>query len=370
VRSFIYKQPKLALGVNIAIAVMASGKAGAGVLASGTLPVVPQVGSWLPQGVVRKMLSGERSRFSINKVLELRPMSKSIACDDVNTTPSAVNEPMSYQQARLWLQSYNAGPYAVLKYKGNVPYRETCNYVPRVMKYYGEKLDTTPYDEYIVDSARKYGLDPQLIRAVMKAESDFHVKTVSGAGARGLMQVMPCVWSHVQEKYHLPWSYTAGVFEPQKNIEVACAYLAWLRYDFLPRHFANFEVSSDAPVAVVRDRGVPSRKTPRISVQAQPVSAAAAYLQAVAQLRNVSATPEEKAARSAASIIGNLGWDALSTSINTTSQERVATKVSGLKDTATATLQRVEVIMSSQKPKKKRGDRAMLRTRKANRRNT
>src|SRR4029079_1130389 len=70
-------------------------------------------------------------------------------------------KPMSYEEARLWLQSYNAGPYALLKYKGTVPYRETRNYVPRVMKYYQEDLSDTPYESYIATSAQKYGLDPQ-----------------------------------------------------------------------------------------------------------------------------------------------------------------------------------------------------------------
>jgi hypothetical protein len=148
--------------------------------------------------------------------------------------------PMSYDEVRLWLQSYNAGPYACLKYKGDVPYRETQNYVPRIMKFYQQDLSDTPYDSIIVEKASKYGLDPQLIRAVMKAESDFDKKTVSHAGARGLMQVMPCVWSEVKKRYDFQWDYDSEVFDPAKNVEVACAYLAWLRYDFLPRHFRNF----------------------------------------------------------------------------------------------------------------------------------
>jgi hypothetical protein len=79
---------------------------------------------------------------------------------------------------------------------------------------------------------------------------------------------MPVVWNDISAKYHVDWDYSTEVFEPKKNIEVACAYLAWLRYDFLPRHFAAFDPNPVAPVVLVRDRdlGVPPREGPRIVV--------------------------------------------------------------------------------------------------------
>jgi hypothetical protein len=212
------------------------------------------------------------------------------------TTASAENfvpQPLSREEARLWLQAYNAGPYALLKYKGNVPYKETQNYAPRVFKYYMENLKDTPYEPFIQESAKKYGLDPQFIRAIMKTESDFRNTCKSGAGACGLMQVMPAVWSEIKGKYGLEWDYASGVFEPQKNIEVACAYLAWLRYDFLPRHFAEYEQDPAAPVALVRDkdRGVPDRPTPRIETAvASAVAPATAPAQAAASQAAAPAT--------------------------------------------------------------------------------
>src|SRR5690606_34693820 len=78
------------------------------------------------------------------------------------TSEVRTGTPMSYDEVRLFLQSYNAGPYACLKYKGTVPYRETQNYIPKIMKYYQQDLSNTPYDSIIVEKATKYGLDPQL----------------------------------------------------------------------------------------------------------------------------------------------------------------------------------------------------------------
>lgn len=47
------------------------------------------------------------------------------------------------------------------------------------------------YDYLISKAARKHGMDPALIKAVIEAESDFDPEAHSRAGAVGLMQLMP-----------------------------------------------------------------------------------------------------------------------------------------------------------------------------------
>ncbi len=49
----------------------------------------------------------------------------------------------------------------------------------------------TRFDEYIRQAAALYQIPEQLVRAVIKVESDYDPRAVSYAGARGLMQLMP-----------------------------------------------------------------------------------------------------------------------------------------------------------------------------------
>lgn len=50
---------------------------------------------------------------------------------------------------------------------------------------------TTAYDQQIKQSGYRHNVDPQLIKAIIKAESDFDCNATSQKGAQGLMQLMP-----------------------------------------------------------------------------------------------------------------------------------------------------------------------------------
>lgn len=80
-------------------------------------------------------------------------------------------------------------------------------------------MDITKYDHLIAQAADKYEIDPALVKAVIKAESNFNKQAVSPAGACGLMQLMPKTADSLQ---------VADVFHPGNNIEGGVRYLRYL----------------------------------------------------------------------------------------------------------------------------------------------
>jgi soluble lytic murein transglycosylase-like protein len=50
---------------------------------------------------------------------------------------------------------------------------------------------SSPYDAQITAAATKYGIDPALLKGLIRQESNFDASAQSGAGAQGLTQLMP-----------------------------------------------------------------------------------------------------------------------------------------------------------------------------------
>lgn len=104
----------------------------------------------------------------------------------------------------------------------NVPSNPNAKYVlvlkeKRIL--FQPDIDLNKYDNIITKTANKFKLDPALIKAVIKAESNFNHRAVSPVGAQGLMQLMPATASSLKVE---------DSFHPEKNIEGGARYLSYL----------------------------------------------------------------------------------------------------------------------------------------------
>jgi soluble lytic murein transglycosylase-like protein len=75
------------------------------------------------------------------------------------------------------------------------------------------------HDSYIVDSSRRYGIDPLLIYSQMHQESTFKINATSPKGASGLMQLMPATARRFG---------VSKIYDPQQNIDAGVRYMRWL----------------------------------------------------------------------------------------------------------------------------------------------
>ncbi|MEP6901254.1 MAG: lytic transglycosylase domain-containing protein [Actinomycetota bacterium] len=74
-------------------------------------------------------------------------------------------------------------------------------------------------DSYIVDSCKRYSIDPLLIYSQMHQESTFKITATSYKGARGLMQLMPGTAARFG---------VTNIYDPKQNIEGGVKYMRWL----------------------------------------------------------------------------------------------------------------------------------------------
>lgn len=104
------------------------------------------------------------------------------------------------------------------------------------------------YDVVIRQAADRFGVDPLLVKAVIKAESDFKEKAVSPKGAQGLMQLMPDTARDLEVN---------DSFDAAENIFGGTNYLAMMLRRFNDDKTLALAAYNAGPERVKAHKGVP-----------------------------------------------------------------------------------------------------------------
>jgi soluble lytic murein transglycosylase-like protein len=118
------------------------------------------------------------------------------------------------------------------------------------------KVPDGPYGPMIFEAAKRHSLNPQVVAALIRAESAGNARAVSNKGARGLMQLMPAT----AERFGLR---KERLLDPRENLEAGVKYLSWLIEQFpddLSKVLAAYNAGENA---VWRYKGTPPYRETR-----------------------------------------------------------------------------------------------------------
>jgi soluble lytic murein transglycosylase len=109
----------------------------------------------------------------------------------------------------------------------------------------------------IVREARRRGLDPLLVAAVIEVESSFDSFAISPSGALGLMQLMPATGSWLAQRSDSPMREARNLLDFERNVELGCGYLAELveRFGSVEDALLAYNIGPAAALSIVKAGG-------------------------------------------------------------------------------------------------------------------
>jgi len=112
----------------------------------------------------------------------------------------------------------------------------------------GHQASQEEIDSSIVMAAARHNVDPNLVRAVVKVESNFNSNAVSRKGAMGLMQLMPSTARQLKVK---------NPFDPDQNVDAGVRHLKQLLENYGGDVNLTLAAYNAGSGAVARSAGVP-----------------------------------------------------------------------------------------------------------------
>ena len=144
-------------------------------------------------------------------------IAQEIAADPDSSSWSALAEAQIYA-------SYGEHFRAMRVMKRALPTAATAS-IPSIPLAYWRILFPEPWWETIRTESAKNNLDPYLVAALIRQESEFNPSAISHANAYGLMQLLPAVGKSMAHKEGMEHFQTFQLLDPATNIRLGARYL-------------------------------------------------------------------------------------------------------------------------------------------------
>jgi soluble lytic murein transglycosylase-like protein len=119
---------------------------------------------------------------------------------------------------------------------------------------YGRSISQQQLDALIEDAAQRHNVDPNLVRSMIRVESNFNSRAVSRKGALGLMQLMPATARELKVQNPL---------DPAQNVDGGVRHLKGLLRTFNGDVELSLAAYNAGEGAVKRKGGIPNYKETR-----------------------------------------------------------------------------------------------------------